>query len=113
MSRSELAARVAARSPRIQFVDEAAISARSRSRRPAPGNVVAELVLATAGVEPPPRRFVARSCAEAADAIALIIAVTLDPTLKRKSATGAGGADTAGGGSAPPEPGATRRRPRP
>jgi len=51
--------------------------------------VVAELVLATPGAEQPPRRFVARSCAEVADAIALIIAVTLDPTSVRNSvATG-------------------------
>ena len=69
-----------------------------------PGNVVAELVLATPGTEQPPRRFVARSCAEAADAIALIIAVTLDPTLKRNAADTSGASSTAEGGAdrAPP-----------
>jgi len=83
VSRGDLAARVAARSPRIQFVDDAGIHADVALTSARPGNVVAELVLATPGAEQPPRRFAARSCAEAADAIALIIAVTLDPTLKR------------------------------
>jgi hypothetical protein len=82
ISRGDLTARVAARSPRIQFVDEAAIYAQVVVTSTRPGNVVAELVLATPGAEQAPRRFVGRSCAEAADAIALIIAVTLDPTLK-------------------------------
>ena len=107
ISRNELAARVAARSPRIQFVDEAAISATVALTSARAGNVVAELALTAAGIEPAPRRIVARSCAEAADAIALMIAVTLDPTLKRKSPTGADGADTAGGGSASPDVGTT------
>jgi hypothetical protein len=62
------------------------------------GNVVAELVLGGSRAEPP-RRVAARSCAEAADAIALIIAVTLDPTLKRKPAVNATPAVT---GSGPP-----------
>ena len=113
ISRSELAARVAARSSRIQFVDEAAISANVALTSARAGNVVAELVLTAAGIEPAPRRIVARSCAEAADAVALMIAVTLDPTLKRKSATGAAGADTAGGGAARRMPGPPRRRRRP
>ena len=86
---------MAARSSRIQFVDEAAISATVALTSARAGNVVAELALTAAGIEPAPRRIVARSCAEAADAVALIIAVTLDPTLKRKSPTGAAGADTA------------------
>ena len=108
ISRSELAARVAARSPRIQFVDEAAISANVALTSVRAGNVAAELVLTAAGIEPAPRRIVARSCAEAADAVALMIAVTLDPTLKRKSATGA---DTAAGGSAPLDTGTTPASP--
>jgi len=85
ISRGDLTARVAARSARIQFVDEAAIYAQVVLTSARPGNVVAELVLATPGAEQPPRRFVGRSCAEAADAIALIIAVTLDPTLKAQA----------------------------
>jgi len=60
-SRSELTARVAARSPRIQFADDAAVSARVSVTSTRPENVVADLVFATAGAEQPPRRFVARS----------------------------------------------------
>ncbi|HMF42846.1 MAG TPA: hypothetical protein VKQ32_19375 [Polyangia bacterium] len=79
--RSDLAARVAARTPRVQFADDGAVHAEVAVTSARPGNVVAELVLGPARAEAP-RRVVARSCAEAADAIALIIAVTLDPTLK-------------------------------
>ncbi|HXU02346.1 MAG TPA: hypothetical protein VN903_15375 [Polyangia bacterium] len=82
ISRADLEARVAARSSRIQFVDDAAIYARVVLAPARPGNVAAEVALATSGAEQPARRLVARSCAEAADAIALIIAVTLDPTLQ-------------------------------
>jgi hypothetical protein len=85
-SRTDLVARVAARSPRIRFVDEAALSARVQLTTMRPGNVVAEVVLAAPDSKPSPRRVVARSCAEAADAAALIIAVTLDPTLAHKPA---------------------------
>jgi hypothetical protein len=113
ISRNEVVARVAARSPRIQFVGEAAISANVALTSARAGNVVAELALTAAGIEPAPRRIVARSCAEAADAIALMIAVTLDPTLKRKAAIGAAGADTAGGGSAAPDAGTTPAAPPP
>jgi hypothetical protein len=103
-SRNDLTARVAARSPRIQFADDAAVSARVAVTSARPGEVIAELVFATAGAEQPPRRFVARSCMEAADAVALIVAVTLDPTLARKPTKGsAPGAapDTAGDAAAP------------
>src|SRR5687768_669901 len=70
-STNELAARVAARSPRIQLADDAAVSARVSVTSTRPDNVIADLVFATAGAEQPPRRFVARSCAEATDAVAL------------------------------------------
>jgi hypothetical protein len=83
-SRSDVAARVGARSPRIQIVDEAEVAAVVTVTSPRPGSIVADLVMATAGAEPSPRRFVARSCAEAADAVALSIAVTLDPSAARK-----------------------------
>ena len=105
ISRGDLAARVAARSRRIQFVDDAAIYAQVVLTSTRPGNVVAELVLATPGAEQPPRRFVGRSCGETADAIALIIAVTLDPTLKRK------GAEPSGSGSSGNETGTDRASP--
>jgi len=104
--RGDLAARVAARSARIRFVDDAPIDAHVVLTSVRPGNVVAEVVLQTPGAEQPPRRLAARSCAEAADAIALIIAVTLDPTLKR-TGTEAASAPTApavGGGDRAPPP---------
>jgi len=82
VSRADVAARVAARTPRVQFVDDATILARVEITSTRPGNVIAEVSLARPGAEQPPRKLVARSCAEAADAVALIIAVTLDPTLK-------------------------------
>jgi len=86
-SRTDLVARVAARSPRIQFVDDAALSAQVQLMTVRPGSVAAEVVLAAADSKPSPRRVLAHSCAEAADAVALIIAVTLDPTLARKQPT--------------------------
>ena len=98
----DLAARVAARTPRIKFVEDAPIYARVIVTSARPGNVVAEVVLAMPGSDPQPRRFAARSCAEAVDAIALIIAITLDPTLKLT------GADTARAVSSPAEGGGDR-----
>jgi hypothetical protein len=100
VSRADLVARVAARSSRIQFVDNTDISAQVAVTSARPGNVAAELVLVADGAEPTPRRVVARSCAEAADAIALIIAVTLDPTLK----TNGGALDAAKPPDQPPPP---------
>ncbi len=87
-SRSDLTVRIAARSPRIQVVDDASVSARVAVTSPRPGSVVADLFLASAGAEQPPRRVVARSCAEVADGVALIIAVTLDPNLRGQPAAG-------------------------
>jgi hypothetical protein len=106
MSRTDLVARVASRSPRILFVDDAPIAAQVSLTSSRPGNVIAELILAAAGAEQTPRRFVARSCDEAADAIAVIIAVTLDPTLKRRSAADLeqGGARPTDATTAPPAP---------
>jgi hypothetical protein len=102
IARGDLAARVAARTPRVQFVDDAAITAQVVLSSARPGNVVAELVLAAPGAEQTPRRFVARSCAEAADALALIIAVTLDPTLKRPGAEASPAAPAPADRVAPP-----------
>jgi hypothetical protein len=84
-SRGDVAGRIGARSPRIQIVDDAEVTAVVTVTSPRPGSVVADLVMATTGAEPSPRRFVARSCAEAADAVALSIAVTLDPSAARRS----------------------------
>jgi hypothetical protein len=48
-------------------------------RRQAGSVSVADLLLIKPGARPSPRRVVARSCAQAADAAALIIAVSFDP----------------------------------
>lgn len=85
-SRADLAARIAARSSHIEVVGDAAISAQVDIGSPRSGNVVADLVLTSPGIEQSSRRVVARSCAEAADGVALIIAVTLDPNLGAKPA---------------------------
>jgi hypothetical protein len=85
-TRDELAARIAARSSRIQFVDDAPVDVQVTLTSTRPGSVVAELVLTAPGAEQRPRRVVARSCAEAADAVALIIALTLDPTALARAA---------------------------
>jgi hypothetical protein len=109
-TRSDLAARVGERSPRIVFVDDTAVDFQvtvqvtlTSSR---PGNVVADLVLAAPGAGQPPRRVVARSCAEAADAVALIIALTLDPTQRREvsASPAAGGPPSSPARAAAPPP---------
>jgi hypothetical protein len=101
-SREEVADRVAARSRRIHFDDDAtgptlraAIAAGPR------GGAVGELVIVQPDGRSSTRRLAAPSCAEATDAIALIIALTLDPaaaaTAGHVSATTAGHPATTGG----------------
>ena len=81
-TRDELIARVAARSTRIRFVsDGAGIPVMTARIDAGPkGTVVAELTV----VEPDGRRFARRleapSCAAATDALALVVAITLDPS---------------------------------
>lgn len=79
-SREEVVARVAARSRRIHFDDDATgptlravIAAGPR------GGAVGELVIVQPDGRSSTRRLAAPSCAEATDAIALIIALTLNP----------------------------------
>ena len=84
-TREELAARVAARSHRIRFEDEASGPSVRATIAPAPrGGAVAELVIVEPGGRSSSRRLSAGSCAEATDAIALIIALTLDPASASK-----------------------------
>jgi len=79
-TRSDLMARVRRRSPRVVFGDDpGALAVRARFSALRPGAVAGDLTLARAGAVPSTRRVVARSCTEAADAVALMIAVTLDP----------------------------------
>jgi len=80
-SQEDLTGRVVARLPRIHFGDDAtALVARARFTTLQSGNVLGELTLVKPGAKPSLRSVVARSCAQAADAVALIIAVTVDPT---------------------------------
>ena len=80
-SQRDLAARITARSPRIRFVDDkAAFTVRAQFSTLGSGKILSELVLVASGVAPTSRRLIADSCAQAAEGIALIVAVTLDPT---------------------------------
>lgn len=79
-SQADLRARVAARLPRAAFADDGVgLEATASFTTSQSGNVVGELTLAKPGTQTSFRRIVARSCAQAADAVALIIVVTLDP----------------------------------
>ena len=82
LARDDLARRVEARAPHVRFGNDGPIVATvtvTGRRRDA---VVVELELERQETGAKPRRIVARSCAEAADAVALILAVTLDPTAR-------------------------------
>lgn len=79
-SRKDLTARVMARSPRIEFVEDgSATSFQVTIAQSHGGAANAELVIVESGAKTWPRRFATRSCAEAADALALMIALALDP----------------------------------
>jgi hypothetical protein len=104
-SRSDLAARIAARSPRIQVVEDAPLAAHVVITSPRLGVMIAEIAVGTAGADQAPRRVTASSCAEVADGAALIIAVTLDPSLRRRSSPGRTETrGTAGDAATPPAP---------
>jgi hypothetical protein len=83
-TREEVAARIAARSSRIRLRagggagDGPAL--RATITPGAGGAVVAELTIVQAGGGRSLRRLTARSCADAADAVALVIVIALDPT---------------------------------
>jgi hypothetical protein len=88
-SRDELVARVNARSPRVRFVDDDAallVSARFSAASAPAGAIFGEVSFSSADSKPSARRVQANSCLEAADAVALIIAMTLDPTASRGDA---------------------------
>jgi hypothetical protein len=101
--------RILRRSPRIRFVDDTTAPQVAAAFAVQPsGSVVADLLLVKPGAKPSPRRIVARSCAQAADAAALIIAVSFDPEALTEDRTGAepdasmaapdaGGSDTEAG----------------
>ena len=80
-TREELAARVAARSRRIHFDDEGAVGTTVRAviARAPHGGAAGDLVIVHPDGKSSSRHLSAASCAEATDAIALVIALTLDP----------------------------------
>jgi hypothetical protein len=87
-SREEVAARVAARSRRIHFDDDATgPTLRAVIAADPRGGAVGELVIVQPDGRRSTRRLAAPSCAEATDAIALIIALTLDPTVAAATPT--------------------------
>lgn len=80
-TRADVVARVRARSPRVRFIDNGgALAIRAQFSTTQSGAVAGDITLASPGAKSSVRHVVARSCSEAADAVALIIAVTLDPT---------------------------------
>lgn len=80
MTANDVAVRIAARAPDIRISDEgAAFAVQADFGAAASGEVAAELTITARGHEPSTRRVIGRSCSEAADAIALIVAVTLAP----------------------------------
>src|SRR4051812_3592883 len=88
-SRADLIARVQARAPRARFTDEAsAIEVRAEFAVTPAGSVAGSVSLASSGTKTSVRRVLGRNCGDAADAVALIIAVTLDPgaAVREKSA---------------------------
>lgn len=108
-SQADVIARVRARSPRMHFVAErgrSALTIRVHAGVAAGGGVAAAVTLAAAGTQPATRNVQARSCTEAADAVALIIAVTLDPA----SVDTRGEASTADGRSVPKASASPARR---
>jgi len=90
ISPEDLASRIAKRSKRIHLVHDAVVSAVVTVTSQRPGAVVTELTLTAPGAQPTARRVVARSCAEAADAVALILVVTLDPAPGRSQPNASG-----------------------
>lgn len=79
-SREQLMARVLARVPSVRFVDDGASVAVSVQFTAAPeGATLAEVAFTSTAGRAPTRRVLAHDCAEATDAAALIIAMTLSP----------------------------------
>jgi hypothetical protein len=91
-TRAEVAARVARRSARIRFVDRAAGSPALHVRIAAGGGraaIAAELTIVRPDGQRWVRRLLAATCAEASDAVALVIAILLDPAATPEVSTGA------------------------
>jgi hypothetical protein len=79
-SQSDVAASVVRRSTRIRFVTAGDVTSFRASVRPTDkGDYAAELAVVQASGRHSARRFLVKSCAEAVDALALVIVMTLDP----------------------------------
>jgi hypothetical protein len=89
------AAGVARRSSRIRLVTDGAVTPvlAASVKQAADGSVAAELAVTHPSGKRSVRRLTAPSCSEAVDALALVIAITLDPT----SVSGGSGGDTESG----------------
>jgi hypothetical protein len=99
-SQMDLGARILARLRRTRFEDDSpALGVRARFTILPSGNVIADVTLTKAGAKNSSRRVVARSCEQAADAAALIVAVTLDPTSITDAANSSVEPTTTGEGS--------------
>ena len=113
-TREELAARVTARSRRIHLDDEPAAGPTIRAViAHGPHGAVGELVIVQPDGRTSSRRLSAASCAEATDAIALIIALTLDPMSVSTSESAPAAARRSGRTAPPPSAPATRTAPTP
>lgn len=99
-SSSDVAESVARRSARIRFVSDGSDVTRFRAsvRLHDKGDYAAELSVVQASGRRSSRRFVVKSCAEAVDALALVIVMTLDPESGALREGGAATGASEGGG---------------
>src|SRR5690606_27591266 len=106
--------RIRARTPRVRFVSETAAPLVRVTFERAGGDVAATVELLRDGTAATVRRLKAHSCDDAADGVALILAITLDPTPEPTSIGGQRGSSAGTDKSAPPqvtEPARTLREP--
>lgn len=90
-TRSALMDRVRARAPRIRFVDEGGVPIVRASFQALPsGKVASEVSVAAPNVDLPERQLQASSCVDALDAVALIIAISIDPESAARTADDTG-----------------------
>lgn len=90
-----LIARVRARSPRVRFVDDGTgLKIRAQIAELQSGAVRSEVTFASGVGKASVRHVIARNCSLATDAVALIIAVTLDPTSAAQPEPNATGSET-------------------
>ena len=96
-SRSDVVARVLSRAPNVRFVDsEAPIDVLVNVEARRPGAVIGEVTISRAGAQPSTRRVLTASCAEASDALAVIIAIALGKAKNGDEDSAAGERGTTG-----------------